>query len=425
MGNSFQKQNGFVSNVGLKLFLILLLGLTLRTYWVFVAAKGIPNALGGYNWAENTYGTRINTKDYRNPYGNVSPDFNQCYDPYAQSLLLGKGFADREGKPTAFVAPLYSVFLALIYSIWGRSLDIIRLSQIILDIFSCLLIFNIAGEMFNKRVAIFASLFYSIYPLLVYQTGLVLSETLFIFFLVSFSYLLLKVFSTSGNKVIAFLCGTILGLAVLTRPIPLLLPVIIIPGLLYHYRYKKTLALSKSIYIMIGMSIVVIPWIIRNYFIFHKFIPVSSIIYYFYEDPSFTASEYSIKTGIYDFIIQKMTNFFNDPIQRLFHLIYSMFSVWYKTHSKLFDKYIFFINYPILILSICGMFLGFKKYRNSFSLILILFYYFIALMVISKTVFVRYVVPMMPFLLIFSAFAVLEIYGKTLQVKRKAKTTII
>jgi hypothetical protein len=32
---------------------------------------------------------------------------------------------------------------------------------------------------------------------------------------------------------------------------------------------------------------------------------------------------------------------------------------------------------------------------------------------------------MMPFLLIFSAFAVLEIYGKTLQVKRKAKTTII
>lgn len=396
-----------LKKVPIAMIVILGLALLCRLSWVFFIAPEIPNALGGMNWARYEY---IDKSLYTNPYGKVSPDFNQCYYPYSISILNGKGFSARDGKPTAYVGPLYSALLAVLFFVFGESLEVIRFAQVWIDLFSCLMVYFVARKLMGNKVALLSSFLYAIYPLLIYQSGLLLTETLFTFLILLFLNLLQKTQAKGENNIYPLLCGITLGLATLTRPNTLLLPLIVVPWLIYHFKSDYRESLWKSCYLILGMLLSVGPWILRNYILFKKFIPVSGIIYHFYEDPRGTISEYAIKTGLIEFVKQKILILLDDPAGSVSIFITALFTIWCKTNTGNFDLILKFIQYPLLVLAIYGAYIAIRKRRETLFLILFITYYVFTLIIISKSNLARYVVPIMPLILIFVSVAGVHIW---------------
>lgn len=92
----------------------------------------------------------------------------------------------------AYHPPAYPAFIALIYKIFGESYLYVYIIQSILGTIITLLIYLIARNIFSQRVArisVIASLFYL--PLSLYS-GILMSEIVFIFFLLLGIYLFIK-----------------------------------------------------------------------------------------------------------------------------------------------------------------------------------------------------------------------------------------
>ncbi|MBN1913114.1 MAG: glycosyltransferase family 39 protein, partial [Candidatus Omnitrophica bacterium] len=154
----------------------------------------------------------------------------QEYDELALNLLAGKGFINfNTGKPTAWRVPLYPIFLASIYSVFGHNYTAVRIVQCLLGAFLCVLIYLIAKEIFSSRVALIASLtlcFYKPYILYSYfgGPGFLFSENLFTFLLAVFVYFITRSFLPKPGVSNSIIAGFLLGLMALTRPVASLLP---------------------------------------------------------------------------------------------------------------------------------------------------------------------------------------------------------
>jgi len=115
--------------------------------------------------------------------------------------------------------PLYPFFLAAIYSLFGHSYEIVRNIQAILSSFCVLLVYNIALKINGKRTAQIAACMMSVYPLFLVFVNALLTESIYTFFLLFFTTLLIRIPDRPDWR-IALACGVILGLTALTREIP-------------------------------------------------------------------------------------------------------------------------------------------------------------------------------------------------------------
>src|SRR3989338_2675498 len=76
------------------------------------------------------------------------------YDHLAMNIVSGEGFSeDINGKviPTARRTPVYPMFLAGIYAVFGHSYIAVKIIQAILGALLCLVIFFIANIIYNDR----------------------------------------------------------------------------------------------------------------------------------------------------------------------------------------------------------------------------------------------------------------------------------
>ena len=82
------------------------------------------------------------------------------YDEWAVEIAAGAWIGD----DVFYQDPFYPYFLAVIYSIFGRSLGLVYLIQSALSAFSCLLVFGIGRRAFgDERVGLLAALFWALY----------------------------------------------------------------------------------------------------------------------------------------------------------------------------------------------------------------------------------------------------------------------
>jgi 4-amino-4-deoxy-L-arabinose transferase-like glycosyltransferase len=382
-----------------KIVVVFLVALIVRLLWVFAIADNIPNALGGDDWKLNPSSENISIG------GVVSPDFNQVYDPGARGILDGDGFIGEDGRPTAYVGPGYSLFLAAHYSVFGFNLDVVRLTQILLGAISCVLLMLTAQILFNRKIGFISGILLALYPLDFYQSGLVISEQLFSFLFMLFVYINIKVFSnlkkgkiTNTLLLSAFFCGIVLGLSALVRPNALIIPVALLLIILFSpNELRKNLLIIIGV-IMVGFFISIMPWIIRNYILFDKFIPISGIIYHTFEE-----LDGSVQTGFIDYIQKKIGRIIEDPLGTLKYVLTAPLIIWYKTNTGNMDKYLALLQFPVLATCIYGMVYSLKDYWiRIFSVILVLIFVG-GLLVFTKNTLARYIVPIMPVILIFSA----------------------
>ena len=188
----------------------------------------------------------------------------QHYAHLADNIEAGNGFAWAPGEATSIRPPLYPAMLAATWAAAGsRNLQVVRVAQIGLALLTAWLVYLLGARVYSPAVGRTAALIFWLYPSLIFFNFLILTETLFTFLLVAFLLSTVMLVQTP-RALLAFATGAVLALAALARsilwPAPLLLcPLVIalIPGSLV-----RRVALSALV--LVGYSVVIAPWAIRN-----------------------------------------------------------------------------------------------------------------------------------------------------------------
>jgi len=191
------------------------------------------------------------------------------YDRVAMSLLKEHRFPIVQTAPF-FRAPFYPIFLFVLYLISPQNYLLVKIMQAILMTITAYFIFKVAKNIFSTEVALVSSGIFSFHPFFIIICSSLLTESLFLFLATSALYLLLK-FAKSKRRFLLCLCGIISGIAILTKATFLIFLFISILWLFILRRDLKFVFQSASI-LFFSCFLVLTPWVIRNYKVFHEFI---------------------------------------------------------------------------------------------------------------------------------------------------------
>ena len=149
-------------------------------------------------------------------YVTLAYDLRAAYlDPNAPMFAMG-----------LFRTPAYPVFLAALLRPFGGSLAAPVMAQIVLGVLTIWLTMVLAARLTTPRAALVAGILLAVDPVSALYPCLLQPETLFVTLLVGGVLMWSKALE-SGSRRIATGAGLLLGLAALTRPIAVLLPLVI------------------------------------------------------------------------------------------------------------------------------------------------------------------------------------------------------
>ena len=201
------------------------------------------------------------------------------YHQLATRLSEGRGYVNGAGAATAWRPPGYPAFLSIIYSVFGPSVRAATFIQAIIGALTVVLLTLLTSMLFGRPESIFAALIAVIYPGLVWLPRLLLSENLSLLLTVA---MLCTVALYLKSRSIWWLAlfGFVAGLNTLVRGGNLLLPILIATGLgvmSLRSRARDWRQLSVSLLLSaFAFVIVLTPWTIRNYRVFHRFVPIAT-----------------------------------------------------------------------------------------------------------------------------------------------------
>jgi hypothetical protein len=168
--------------------------------------------------------------------------------------------------------PGYFLFLAAIVDIFGKNFLPVLVIQSVIDSITCILIGALGCYAYPKHHKIFGWLA-AIWPNLFIHSGLILGDSLFVFFfvcfLLSFTNLLHK-----PTLLVALTTGATLGLATLVRPTTqfiILLAPILLPIILIISKMKIRDAIFNSLVIFIVSVVCIAPVLTRNFVKYDSF----------------------------------------------------------------------------------------------------------------------------------------------------------
>jgi len=200
----------------------------------------------------------------------------------ARSIVSGHGFGNvfANTGPTAVLPPVYSYLLAGIFKIFGIETKASILAALSLNsLFSaltCIPVFLLTRDAFGARVAKWAGWGWVLSPYGVYYGADWAWSTCLVTFEVACLFLFawrLEKYSRLRDWLLFGLLG---GFAALTEPV--VLAVVPLLGLWTVYRrYRQRQSWKAPMFAAaFGAIVIMSPWFVRNYAVFHKFIPVRS-----------------------------------------------------------------------------------------------------------------------------------------------------
>ncbi len=229
------------SNVNVALFAIIIIGSILRLVYLFQISK---------------------SPFFYFPFG----------DPgYFDRWAIGIAHGDLVGSDAFFKPPMYAYVLAFFYKIFGHNLLIPRLLNTTFDCVSVYLLFLIGKRLYNERVGLISALIGSLCGIFIYFSGEILGTSLAVLLSLLFLYLLLI---AEDDMFKWFIAGCVLSLAVIARPNFL----IFIPGLVvYVFITQKStrIKVKTTVVFLLGTLIFLLPTCMRNYVVERDFILVN------------------------------------------------------------------------------------------------------------------------------------------------------
>lgn len=211
-------------------------------------------------------------------------------DPYdfsrtAASIARGHGYPSTDrapgGGPSAFRPPGYPVFLAAVYSIAGHPAPSIgRLVGAFLGTLSVGLIGLIALRLWGKHVGSLALAIAAIAPPLVILSTALISEALFVPVVLAAVVTALEARRSKRRYRWAIVTGVLVGIASLTRTNGLLLLLPFAVAFAPTRSRRRLRAWAPAVALVLAAFLTIAPWTVRNWIVFHAFIPISDEIGY-------------------------------------------------------------------------------------------------------------------------------------------------
>jgi 4-amino-4-deoxy-L-arabinose transferase-like glycosyltransferase len=350
-----------------------------------------------------------------------APDKLSRYDPIALSLIRGQGFSIK-GSPTAMAAPIYPSLLSVIYLLFGYSKTAVRITLSLIDAGQCLLMYLIAKRYFSGITARLTAVALILCPYLIYSVFVETTETPFIFlhglFVLSFCQALQQ--RAPRGFLIS---GLFLGLTSLCRAVTLLLPVFILPVYAVVYPAHLRRGLVHLAIFLVGFNLAIAPWIIRNYVVFHQFVPIQTLggVHLYLASPHTdvradwsndraTVQNMSAIDRDYYYYRSGWERITENP-HRFVRLMGRRFvGMWYETGSGRYESVLLVANSGLLILAAAGMGLNRRRWRELLPFYSVIVYYVVLHMVLVALV--RYILPIIPVLTMFAMALVNELLNQ-------------
>lgn len=362
----------------------------------------------------------------------------------AKFLVKGEGFVIEgfdfgprfERSYTAFAAPFYPFFLALIFKIFGItpfSYIFIQIIHLLISMCTVYTTHTVAEKLFNnKRVSIIAITIVAIFPTFIFSVTQIIRISFIIFFT---SLIILQIWRLENDSSIfnSVLLGFLFALTALMEPIILsFLPFCII-WLIFIKLRSNTLNLIKIVSIIILTTFLFIsPWTYRNYKIFNKFILIKSqfgLALYIGNNQHATGTArrsksmddlpVSIPSSIYNkminlndverdeiFLREAIEFIKNNPTHTIKLMIQKIYYFWWRDPTHPLTNH-FLYKIPWLIL-LSLFFLGLIISLNNWKRNLLIYFLFASFtFVYSITIVVpRYRIPLETFVIIFAAVGI-------------------
>lgn len=204
------------------------------------------------------------------------------YHTLAVRLLNGHGFTFGEnwwpltkaGAPTAHWSYLYTLSLTGIYGLFGPHPLAARLLQaIVAGLAHPLLAYRLGLHVGRRATALVAAALTALYPYFVYYSATLMTESLFIIFVLAQLLLLAELAGTPqrpGRKQVLLL-GLSAGAAILLRQLfLLLLPFLWLWWWGVHYRRERRVPLKSSLAAAMLVAAMILPFTAYNYLQFDR-----------------------------------------------------------------------------------------------------------------------------------------------------------
>lgn len=202
------------------------------------------------------------------------------YNTLATNLVDGNGYTGndhmiaRAGEPTVFYGPVFPLYLAFIYTLFGKHIPVVQFSHMALALLTVVLVYMLGARLFGRVTGAIAAFIFAASPNIVYYNFKVLSETLYIFIevLVLIAMVALLQRDRPALRMLAG-AGLLFGLAYLCRQTVIAVLFVFIPVFLARFRDIGLSYLWQSLAVFIGVALLVVsPWVVRNYLVFDQII---------------------------------------------------------------------------------------------------------------------------------------------------------
>jgi hypothetical protein len=196
--------------------------------------------------------------------------------------ILFPGSATDPGDATILTHPPgYSILMSAIFRLFGgrdarheltQADSGLRVVQIIGDGLSCVVVFLIAAELFPVSIAVIAALLGCFSPHFAYYSLMLAPDTLSVLPILLAIYFLIRA-SKQPRVVTVLIAGALLGLSCWLRSNALLLAPFLV--LIFPLLFERGRRLRYSLALAAAMTVVISPILIRNWIVFHRFVPLS------------------------------------------------------------------------------------------------------------------------------------------------------
>lgn len=196
------------------------------------------------------------------------------YIQMAKNIVEKGVYGYMSDTPNAYVTPAFPLFLASFFyfcQTGEEALLYAKLAQAVLSAISIILVFLIGKKVFSNTTGLIAAFFVAFYPPLVLYSRHLLTETLYIFFFLMYFLIQITAFDKKGIWW-HFMAGFFMAAATLTRPTAfVLIPLPYIYNYFSRRPYFDKTAKQFGVFLL-GVSVLMLPWIARNIITLGKFI---------------------------------------------------------------------------------------------------------------------------------------------------------
>lgn len=363
--------------------------------------------------------------------GHISWDGGGYY-ALAKSLLAGEGF-QWEGVRTARRPPFYPVFIAGVLRL-NPSLLGIYIAQALVGAFGCVALFGLGKILFDRRTGLTASLLMAVDYLSVRQTVSIMTETLFVSFLILSFYCLVQ---AEKERKTGWLIGAGLlsGASLLTRDVLIFYyPFLVLWFFLWKEPWK--LRFYRAGAFILPLLLVIGPWVVRNSLLSARPVLITvgaASTFYLANNPSTTGgttggdwqlgldtlppadvrwpATHTVSVEWERYILKQSFDFIRNHPGKFVELMgKKIVNMWrpYQTDSPLLARWAAALTYlPVITLGLVGIFWKLKDWKKFFPIFTLIVYVFSLHTILIAHM--RYRYPVMPFFMLFAAFALVRL----------------